>query len=142
MQDKELILKNSFKLKGSKFQIKEQYPKEIENKRKSLYPVAKRAKKNKCKVLLLRDNLFIDGKLYTPNSNKNYNCTVERNLRPTNASPHYKFRRQENIYSYHSELRERLSESVTQSENMREIGNNFHTPINTKRQHNNINVLK
>ena len=43
----------------------EQFPKEIEQKRKALYPIAKQAKKEKKKVLLVRDNLYVDGKLHT-----------------------------------------------------------------------------
>ncbi|XP_071170846.1 uncharacterized protein [Mytilus edulis] len=66
-KDKEIVLKNGFKLKGTHFGVQEQFPKEIEQKRKMLYPVAKQAKREKRKVLLVRDNLYIDGNLYKPN---------------------------------------------------------------------------
>ncbi|CAC5423871.1 unnamed protein product [Mytilus coruscus] len=67
-KDKEIVLKNGFKLKGTNFGVQEQFPKEIEQKRKTLYPVAKQARREKRKVLLVRDKLYIDGKLFKPNT--------------------------------------------------------------------------
>ncbi|CAG2194675.1 unnamed protein product [Mytilus edulis] len=46
------VLKNTFKLKGKQFGISEQFPIEIERKRKELYPVMKKAKKEGKKVKL------------------------------------------------------------------------------------------
>lgn len=80
MKDKETVMKNSFKLKGKNLRIQEQFPKEIEQRRKLLYPVAKKARKEKKKVLLVRDRLFIDGNLFesdeTSLGNK-YNCDID-----------------------------------------------------------------
>ncbi|CAG2234765.1 unnamed protein product [Mytilus edulis] len=56
------VLKNTFKLKGKQFGISEQFPIEIERKRKELYPVMKKAKKEGKKVKLVRDKLYINGK--------------------------------------------------------------------------------
>ncbi|CAG2230791.1 unnamed protein product [Mytilus edulis] len=56
------VLKNTFKLKGKTFGISEQFPIEIERKRKELYPVMKMAKNEGKKVKLVRDKLYINGK--------------------------------------------------------------------------------
>ena len=88
-KEKELILRNKHKLKGTNIKIMEQFPREIEQKRKTLYPIAKRAKKEKRKVLLVRDKLFIDGNLHMSNlsprqcENQNGNSTCHV------VTPHY-----------------------------------------------------
>ena len=52
-------------LKGTDFGVREQFPIEIENKRKALYPVMKAARVNKNnKVRLVRDKLFINNVQY------------------------------------------------------------------------------
>ncbi|CAG2229204.1 unnamed protein product [Mytilus edulis] len=68
IKDKEIVLKNGYKLKETQFGVKEQFPKEIEQQRKPLYPVAKQARKGKRKVRMVRDKLYIDGDLYKPNT--------------------------------------------------------------------------
>ena len=51
-------------LRGKKFGIREQYSKTVEEKRKSMYPVAKEARKNTDnKVRLVRDKLYIDNEV-------------------------------------------------------------------------------
>lgn len=53
------------KLKDTDYYVKEQYPQEMENRRKQLYPVAKEARKNKNnQVRLIRDKLYINNKEY------------------------------------------------------------------------------
>ena len=48
-------------LKGTRYGVREQFPVEIENKQKVLYPIMKKARENKDnKVRLVRDKLFID----------------------------------------------------------------------------------
>ena len=49
-------------LRGKRFGIREQFPREIEEKRKLLYPVAKEARQNKDKVRMIRDKLFINNR--------------------------------------------------------------------------------
>ena len=44
-QDKEYIRKSAYLLKGTKIGIAEQFPKEIAEARKKLYPVMKKSKK-------------------------------------------------------------------------------------------------
>ncbi|XP_020903896.2 protein unc-13 homolog C [Exaiptasia diaphana] len=60
-QDKERVRKSAYKLKGTKIGIAEQFPMEIEEKRKELYPILKLAKKEGKKAKIVRDQLFIDG---------------------------------------------------------------------------------
>jgi hypothetical protein len=75
-------------LKGTDYFVKEQFPPEIENKRKSLYSVAKDARKNPGnKVRLVRDKLFINNKLYkegdsipkTQNTNNIHDASLKTN---------------------------------------------------------------
>ncbi|XP_062616738.1 uncharacterized protein LOC134278435 [Saccostrea cucullata] len=61
---KELVRKNAFKLKESELSISEQFPKEIQERRKKLLPVLKKAKDDKKKASLVKDKLYIEGKLY------------------------------------------------------------------------------
>ena len=61
-KDKEEIRLNARKLAGTKIGISEQYPGEIQEIRKRLYPVYKEARKNKKKATFVRDKLFINGK--------------------------------------------------------------------------------
>lgn len=64
-RDRELVrLQAPKKLKGSNIWVNEQFPPEIEEKRKTLYPVMRTARKNGHRVKLVRDSLYIDGRLY------------------------------------------------------------------------------
>ena len=63
-QDKEFIRKSAHVLKGSRIGISEQFPKEIAEKRKTLYPVMKKAKSDGQKTILFKDKLFINGQMY------------------------------------------------------------------------------
>ena len=69
-QDKEFIRK-SYLLKGTKFGIAEQFPKEIAETRRKLYPIMKKAKEEGNAVKLIKDKLFINGQRYRgPQSEK------------------------------------------------------------------------
>jgi hypothetical protein len=66
-KDKEYNYNNApRRLKGSRYFVNEHYTPEIEAKRKKLYPVMRKAWKDHKKVKLVRDSLYIDGKLYIP----------------------------------------------------------------------------
>lgn len=64
--DLQMVLQNAYKLKGSSFGISEQYPAEINNRRKNLYPIMREAKQQRRHAVLVRDRLFIDGEQYIP----------------------------------------------------------------------------
>jgi hypothetical protein len=68
-KDREFIRKNAARmLKGSRVWVNEQFPPEIEEKRKQLYPVLRQAKKDKKRANLIRDTLYIEGEKYSPHS--------------------------------------------------------------------------
>jgi ribA/ribD-fused uncharacterized protein len=87
-QDREMIWKNRFSLKGTKIWITEDYPAEIQAIRRRLYPIMrtamKEAEKNDktIKVSLSLDKLILEGKVYTINDL--YKLPPE--LRPDNIS--------------------------------------------------------
>ena len=59
-------------LRGKDYGVREQFPAEIENKRRELYPIMKRYKHNtNNKVALVRDKLYINGVQYIPSSSEN-----------------------------------------------------------------------
>ena len=75
--DRELIRKAGMDLNSnpnSKFKVREQFPREIEERRKLLYPVMYRLKRENQsnKVNLIRDKLYVNGRLYVPEYEQNY----------------------------------------------------------------------
>lgn len=64
-QERSNILSNARKLKGTFFYINEQFPSEIEEKRRSLYPKLKELRRSGHRAKLVRDRLIVDGRLYT-----------------------------------------------------------------------------
>ena len=63
---KELVLvkDHAYRLKNRPYGISEQFPTSIEERRKKLYPVAKHFRQAGRKTRMVRDKLFVDGKLY------------------------------------------------------------------------------
>lgn len=73
--DREMIKNVASTLKGKNFSIREQFPAEIEQRRKPLYPVMRKALEDKNnKVKMVRDKLYINNVLYKP-SNSNSQAT-------------------------------------------------------------------
>ena len=74
--DREIIRKAGIELNSSrvsKFRIREQFPKEIEERRKMLYPAMYRLKANpNNRVSLVRDKLYVNGHLYIPENDPDY----------------------------------------------------------------------
>jgi chromosome segregation ATPase len=62
---REMVRKNSNKLKGTKMAIGEQFPKSIQERRKVLVPIMKQARAEGKLVNLVKDRLYIGGVLYT-----------------------------------------------------------------------------
>lgn len=50
-------------LRGKNFGVNEQFPMEIEQRRKQLYPIMKEEKRKKSKVVLVRDRLYVNDEL-------------------------------------------------------------------------------
>ena len=63
-QDKQKVLTNAKKLKGTGIAVSEQFPEEIMIARKRLYPELKKAREEGKRVKLVRDKLYIDGQLF------------------------------------------------------------------------------
>ena len=63
-QDKEHVRSFVNNLKGSDIGISDDYPREVEDIHKTLYPVLKKAKREKRKAFFNFDKLIIDGQIY------------------------------------------------------------------------------
>ncbi|XP_061179393.1 uncharacterized protein LOC133188019 [Saccostrea echinata] len=72
-KDREFVRKRApLKLKGSNIWVNEQFPPEVEEKRRKLYPVMRKAMKENRRVKLVVDKLYIDGKMYEPNATQEH----------------------------------------------------------------------
>ena len=98
-------------LQGKDYGVREQFPPEIENKRRVLYPIMKRYKQNQDnKVILVRDKLFINGEQYIPpiSDDSGSSRTDQKRYKPS-----YR-RERERDYGYvHSRTFTRRSDSHT-----------------------------
>ena len=54
-------------LKDTPYGINEQFPAEIEERRRQLYPIMKEEKRKKSKVVLVRDKLYVNDELIVAN---------------------------------------------------------------------------
>ena len=75
--DRELVRKAGMDLNSNpdtKMKVREQFPREIEERRKLLYPAMYRIKNKKpnARVNLIRDKLYVDGQLYIPENDPEY----------------------------------------------------------------------
>ena len=69
--DSKMIVKNAAKeidLKNTPFGVFDQYPPEVQEKRRSLIPKMLEAKAQHKKAVLVRDKLYINNKLYEPST--------------------------------------------------------------------------
>lgn len=85
------IKKCAKKLQGTHYGINEQYPPEIEERRKKLYPIAKSARKDRQKAVLVRDKLYINDTLYkAPDENTAQDTPTRppraKRMRPNSSS--------------------------------------------------------
>lgn len=63
-KDLELVLSNTYRLKGTRFSVNRQFPEAIEQARRSLYPVMKEKRRQGHHTRLVRDVLYVDGLVY------------------------------------------------------------------------------
>jgi len=61
---KELIKSKGKELKGTNYGLNDQFPREINNRRKILYPIMKQHRQNNKRANIIVDKLYIDGQLY------------------------------------------------------------------------------
>lgn len=62
--DLQYVLNNAYRLRNTPYGIRQQFPREIEDRRRELYPIQKEAKRLGKRVALIRDRLYIDNELY------------------------------------------------------------------------------
>ncbi|XP_056013884.1 uncharacterized protein LOC130052570 [Ostrea edulis] len=72
-KDKEGIQKSQKKLKDTPYGISDMYPREINQRRKELYPHYKQARQQGMKVVMNGDKLYINNKLFDPREHVNNN---------------------------------------------------------------------
>ncbi|KAK3101421.1 hypothetical protein FSP39_003436 [Pinctada imbricata] len=63
-QQLSLVLSHAKRLKGKRIWIKQQFPSEVEQARKSLYPVMNDMRSKGHRVKMVRDMLYVDGEVY------------------------------------------------------------------------------
>ena len=63
--DLQYVLDNAYKLRNRPFGIKQQFPREIENRRKQLYSILRDAKREGKRVTLVQYRLYINNELYS-----------------------------------------------------------------------------
>lgn len=70
-RDLEVVLSNAYRLKGTPFTIKRQFPEAIEQARRSLYPIMREKREQGHRVKLVRDVLYVDGHVYHDETESN-----------------------------------------------------------------------
>ena len=63
-KEREVVRRAAFKLKGTNFGISEQFPEEIEEVRRGLYPIMRNLRRDGKRGHLVRDKLYVDGVQY------------------------------------------------------------------------------
>ncbi|CAG2220516.1 unnamed protein product [Mytilus edulis] len=63
--DLDMVKRAGKNLKGTHYGVNQQFPAEIEEKRRKLYPIMKAERKNNSKVVLIRDKLYVNDELVT-----------------------------------------------------------------------------
>lgn len=81
-----LVLTNAYKLWRTAFGVHEQFPAKIVERRQKLYPVMNEARRNGKRTSMVRDRLYIEGKLYTTDDNDDMEI-VTNNLRDATVTP-------------------------------------------------------
>ena len=68
-KDREVVRKAARELKGTRYGVSEQFPKEINDRRKLLWPYFPEARRQNKKAYFKRDKLYIDGSEFIPQPN-------------------------------------------------------------------------
>jgi hypothetical protein len=70
--DLQYVLDNAYKLRNRPFGIKQQFPREIENRRKQLYSILRDVKREGKRVTLVQYRLYINNELYSTVPEENH----------------------------------------------------------------------
>ncbi|KAK3085537.1 hypothetical protein FSP39_004866 [Pinctada imbricata] len=82
-RDLDMVLRNARKLRGKSYYINRQFPDEIEQARRSLYPIMKEFRSKGDHVKLVRDTLYVNGEPYEPEVTQSSPSTSERRYTPS-----------------------------------------------------------
>ena len=103
-------LNNAFKLRGKPFSICEQFPSEIENRTKQLYPVIKQTQMDGKMATMTRNKLSIDGERYMPtNEMVNHPLHSQEKIRKWDQEKYIEFQNQIDLRKV-DELKKLLNE--------------------------------
>lgn len=69
-KQREEVRKSGYKLKNTSFGIHEQFPDEVEETRRNLYPILRQARRENKKAVLVRDRLYVNGELVRPEATR------------------------------------------------------------------------
>lgn len=87
--DRVSVLERAYKLKGSGFGINEQFPHAIEERRKQLYPIMRELRSQGNRTKLVKDRLYVNGKLYKgPESRDEHHTGTPDNRQQRHAATH------------------------------------------------------
>ena len=90
--DRENVRKKGIELnkKRNGYSVREQFPQEIEQRRKELYPIMRKFQQNENnRVALIRDKLYINGKQYQHQTNDRYTRDTPNNIREQHDIPNH-----------------------------------------------------
>jgi hypothetical protein len=101
LKQKDLIKYSAPSLKNTKFAVRDQFPKKIEDRRKVLYTEMRAAKDKGSNVKLVRDRLYIDNKrFFLTNTDGNHNTNQaedEPNRSPANTWRQTQYNKSKNV---------------------------------------------
>lgn len=84
--DLQFVLESAYRLRNTPYGIRQQFPREIEDNRRKLYPVQKEAKRQGKNAVLVRDRLYIDNNLYVASENETERMDLPEQIRPSPES--------------------------------------------------------
>lgn len=92
-KERERVRSVASELKGTRYGISEQFPKEINDRRKALWPYFQEAKKQKKKAVFRRDRLFVEGReVFPPDDDEDRK--MDTNVRDVRRQPYRKYEEQ------------------------------------------------
>ena len=131
-QDRETIRKAGMELNSnprSKYKVREQFPKEIEDRRKLLYSAMYRLKLNpQNRVNMVRDKLYLNGKVYIPEEDSEYRLPPPRTTyrrSDSNSGPNTRF--MQSVPNRNTQYVNHSSQGLTERHGI-SFGSGYNTP--------------
>jgi hypothetical protein len=142
-------------LKSTNYGVREQFPREIEERRKTLYPKMKEAKDEGQRVKLVRDKLFIENVRYLPdrntmvqNSNRNSKMNSNNGSAPQRTTQHeynstkVYYAKTTNRYNNHSKDKNTIQKTATPISNRFALLSGLEDESNHAKQNNGKRMAK